>query len=392
MKIKLGGNGRFDEVVISYLAAANWLSAIVFESKEMNPNRLQRAHYATIRRNFGLMAQLTCSVISQVASIYKSGKALGRWKKAKFQKPTFPIRYGGKGKDFSRKGNGIRIWKQFIPMQHPHIPEAGWKGSILKRVGKIWYLLLAYEVDIPDHKTTGSIIGVDFGINRLMVATNSANSNTFYFKGGMLNHRRCCIRQTRSAVQAVGSRSSRRLLKRLSGHEAAVTGHLLHVASKALVRYAVENGAQRIVLEDLTNIRDRSLKRGKDHRSKIGRWPFWDGQFKIAYKAQAVGIDSEKVSPRNTSCGCPRCGHVSASNRRGLRFACVKCGYRGDADRVASENIRLRSVVAAQRASTTGNHNLPESSEPSEIGSGHINSRLSGADVGSRLKPVSIGG
>lgn len=120
-------------------------------------------------------------------------------------------------------------------------------------------------------------------------------------------------------------------------------------------------------IEDLSNIRDSSLKKGKDFRSKVHRWPYAKGQFYIAYKAKAVGINFELVDPRNTSRGCSACGYVSASNRRGLHFCCQKCGHKDDADRQASKNIRLRSVVAAQVTTTTGSHKAPQSSEPPDI-------------------------
>ena len=149
----------------------------------------------------------------------------------------------------------------------------------------------------------------------------------------------------------------------MSGHEAAVTGHLLHAASKALVGYAVEAGVRRIVVENLENIRDSSLSKGKDLRSKVHRWPYADMRFKIAYKAAAVGIELEAVSPRNTSRWCSACGHVSASNRKGLSFCCQKCGHKDDADHQASKNIRARPVSIACNATETGSLKAPKSSE-----------------------------
>jgi IS605 OrfB family transposase len=147
----------------------------------------------------------------------------------------------------------------------------------------------------------------------------------------------------------------------MSGHEAAVTAHLLHKASKALVSYAVNVGAKRIVVENLENIRDGSLDKGKDLRSKVHRWPYADMRFKIAYKAAAFGIETEAVDPRNTSRMCSACGHVSASNRKGHKFCCKKCGHKDDADRQASKNIRARSVSVACNASETGSLKAPES-------------------------------
>jgi len=243
------------------------------------------------------------------------------------------------------------------------MPDGSWKDSKLKRVGKQWYLILAREVELPEPRAEGCIVGVDMGIKRMLVATNSATAKPFFYHGGELNHRRSCIRRTRAAVQSVGPKNSRRLLRRMSGNEAAVPGVLLHTASKALVSYAVEVGARKIVVEELANIRDSSLSKGKDLRSKVHRWPYADMRFKIAYKAAAVGIELEAVSPRNTSRGCSACGHVSASNRKGLHFCCQKCGHKDDADRQATKNIRARSVSIACNASETGSLKAPKNSE-----------------------------
>jgi len=357
-----------DVIVVSYLAAACWVSKQVFESKELNSNRLHRAFYATVREKFGLPSQLTCSLFRQVTASYKTLKALGKWDLCIYKRPTMPLTYG---RDLLRNRKGVTILGKPVTLQHPRIPESGWKDSKVKRVGKVWYLCLAHEVEIPEPKTEGCIVGVDMGIKRMLVATNSANSKTFFFHGGVLNHRRACIRRTRAAVQSVGTRSARRLLRRMSGNEAAVTVNLLHVASKQLVGYAVESGARRIVVEGLGNVRDASLKKGKDLRSKVHRWPYAQALFFLNYKAAAVGISVEKVNPRNTSRGCSACGYVSASNRKGLRFCCQKCGHKDDADRQASKNIRLRSVLALQVSDKTGSIlKAPQSSDSSDIVSG----------------------
>ena len=323
---------------------------------------MAKAHYANLRE-LGLPSQLACSLCKVVCATYKTAKSNKSWRLAKFSSPVLPVVWK---RDFNRTKKGVTLWGELLTVADSRpLPECGWKDSRLKRIGRQWWLFLYYEVEVAEPKTSGCIVGVDMGIKRMLVATNSANAKTFFFHGGVLNHRRSCIRRTRAAVQSVGTRSARRLLRRMSGHEAAVTGHLLHVASKALVRYAVEVGARKIVVENLENIRDSSLSKGKDLRSKIHRWPYADARFKIGYKAAAVGIDLEVVSPRNTSRACPKCGFVSASNRKGLYFCCKKCSHKDDADRNASKNIRARSVSIACNAEETGSHKSPESSEPS---------------------------
>lgn len=367
IKLKVSGSSKADSHLEVWLQAANWLSGIVFKTKELNSNRLAKAHYAQLRE-MGLPSQLACSVCKTVCATYKTAKSNKRWRLATFTRPVMPVVWK---RDFNRTKKGVTLWGELLDIQDPRpLPEGGWKDSKLRRVGNQWFLILAHEIEVPEPKEQGCLVGVDMGIKRMLVATNSANAKPFFFHGGELNHRRSCIRRTRASVQSVGSKSSRRLLRRMSGNEAAVTGHLLHVASKALVGYAVEVGARRIVVEDLTNIRDGSLSKGKDLRSKVCRWPFADMRFKIAYKAEAVGIATEAVSPRNTSRACHKCGYVSASNRKGLHFHCKKCGHKGDADQEASKNIRARSVSIACNATGTGNLKVPESNGSDDIDSG----------------------
>ena len=361
VKLKVKTEARIPER--EWLAACNWLSKIVFETKNTSPNSLHKAHYGQVREKFGLGSQLTCSLFRSVTTTYKTAKALGRWNLAGFKKASIPVCLG---RDFSRTKASPKLWGSKMVLVG-NVPDGAWCDSKLKRVGNTWYLLLSHEVEVPAVKTTGSVVGVDMGVKRMLVATNCSNSKTFFFHGGALNARRTQIRETRSAVQAVGSRSAKRLLKRLSGKEAAVTDCLLHIASKALVRYAVENGARKIVMEDLTNIRDSSLSKGKDLRSKVARWPYAKARFFIEYKAQAVGISTEVVSPKNTSRGCNCCGYVSASNRNGLLFLCKKCGHREDADRHASKNIRARSISIEHNSAETGSDQPPIALGSSEI-------------------------
>jgi len=384
VKIRVEDVSHLDAICVRYLSAACWVSKQVFASKELNSNRLSRAFYATVREKFELPSQLTCSLFRQVTASYKTMKSSGKWNLAVYKRPTLPLTFR---RDLLQNRKGVTILGKPVVLNHPSIPESGWKDSKLKRVGKQWYLILAHEVEIPEPKAEGCIVGVDFGIKRLMVATNSANNRTFFFKGGMENHRRSCIRRERASIQSVGTKGSRRLLRRMSGHEAAVTESMLHRASKQLVGYAVANGARAVAVEDLSNIRDGSLSKGKDLRSKVHRWPYAQGQFFIAYKCAAAGISFEKVDPKNTSRGCPRCGYVSASNRKGLHFKCGKCGHQDDSDRVGSENIRLRSVVASQCVSTTGSFEAPKNSELPISALECSVTRHSGVGVGSGSNP-----
>jgi putative transposase len=67
----------------------------------------------------------------------------------------------------------------------------------------------------------------------------------------------------------------------------------------------------------------------------------------IAYKARLAGHQVVFVRPNYTSRTCPRCGHVSSSNRLSTRlFRCQKCGFQHNANFVAALNLATRAVQA----------------------------------------------
>ena len=362
-----------------FLAACNWISPIVFKTKELNNVSLSKKLYSQIREQFGLTSQLAQSACRTVTASYASMKSNEEWEVAVYKRSTYPVVWK---RDFAISKKGVRFWKQPVKLLHPNIPNPlCWRDSKLKKIDDIWYLVLTYELNVNEPKVEGCLVGVDSGIKRLFTATNSSNSKTFTFQGGELNSRRRTIRRTKSQVQAVGTRSSRRLLQRLRHNEAAVTEHLLHVASKRLVAWAESVGSRRIVMENLADIREASLEKGKKFRASVHRWPYAMAQFFVSYKAQAKGIAFELVNPKNTSRGCPCCGHVDKRNRNGLKFRCVLCGFRGDADRVASINIRNRSAFGGHILPNAGTSNSPKSTEPFDIATRTVAGALKALDA-----------
>jgi putative transposase len=339
-------NTRFTEVSINYLNAINWLSKIVFERKKNTtaPN-LSREFYATIRENFELPSQLTCSLFRHIIATYRTMKSNKQWNLAVYKKVNVPICWK---RDFNiSKTKGLTIWGVPTTYQSNTLPEGKWLGSKLKLIKEDWYILLSIEVDIPELKSTGTILGVDSGIKNILTATDKKSNKTLYISGSKLNHRRLRIRQTKAKVASVGTQSAKRLLKRLSGKEKAVTQQLLHTASKQLVAFAESVGAKTIVMENLTGIR-KIRKQGKKQRARNHRWPFAQCQFYIGYKANAKGIGVELVNPAFTSQSCPVCGHTEEANRNGLVFRCKSCEYQDNADRVGSINIGLRLILQRQ--------------------------------------------
>jgi len=77
-------------------------------------------------------------------------------------------------------------------------------------------------------------------------------------------------------------------------------------------------------------------KTSKSRRKRNARTPWKIVQKKLSEKAFTV-----KVSPKNTSRTCPRCGYV-AKTRVGRVYKCPKCGFELDRQKLASINIYLK--------------------------------------------------
>jgi putative transposase len=79
-------------------------------------------------------------------------------------------------------------------------------------------------------------------------------------------------------------------------------------------------------------------KTSKSRRKRNARTPWKIVQKKISEKAIVV-----KVSPKNTSRTCPRCGYVMKT-QVGRVFKCPRCGFELDRQKLASINIYLKHL------------------------------------------------
>lgn len=356
-------HSRFITSANSYKNAANWLSNIIFSRKQINsPNFLSREFYSTIRDKFKLPSQLTCSLFRHVVSSYRSMKSNGKWELAVYKKLSIPLCWK---RDFNIKKKGLSIWGELISCKSQSLPEGKWSDSKLKFINGYWYLYLTITIEQQNLKTTGGIIGVDRGQKNILVAIDPKTNKTLYTKGKQLNHRRLRIRQIRAKVASVGTKSAKRLLKRLSGKEKAVTQNILHIASKQLVTFAENFGVNTIVFENLGGFKNKCTKdnRKQHHkqRARNNRWPYALLEFYIKYKAEFAGISIDHVPAYNTSRGCPKCGYVSKSNRNGLEFRCISCKYQDNADRVGATNIALRLLCQRQAVGEQAMYQLAHS-------------------------------
>jgi len=167
-------------------------------------------------------------------------------------------------------------------------------------------------------------------------------------------------------LQAKGTKSSKRALRKLRGKVNRFRRDCDHVLSKRIVQ-SVSPGTT-IVVENLTDIRMRVKQRGPASRRRLHSWSFAQIRGFLEYKAQDAGCRVVGVDPRHTSQRCTACGHIERGNRKGARFWCRVCGRQDNADRNAALNIRDRHLVGWASGPIGGPPvNWPNVGEPVEL-------------------------
>jgi IS605 OrfB family transposase len=322
--------------------AANLMSDMAWEAKQFRQFDLHHTGYYAIREQFGLSAQAAVRVISKVADAYK----LDRKTKRTF-KPHGAIAYDSRILRWFVDTCQVSIWTVDGRVQLPFVcgdDQAallqGQRGEsdLLYRDGN-FYLLAVCDVEETPTREVDDYLGVDLGIAHIAVDSDQA-----IHQGKAVKQVRYRHRKLRAKLQATGTQSTRRRLRKLSGKERRFATWTNHNISKRIVEKAKDT-QRGIALEDLGGIREGVTVR-KAQRSTLHSWSFHQLRQFIEYKAKRAGIPVVAVDPRNTSRTCPCCGCIDKANRRTQdKFLCIDCGYSGLADYVASVNICRRAVV-----------------------------------------------
>ena len=79
-----------------------------------------------------------------------------------------------------------------------------------------------------------------------------------------------------------------------------------------------------------------------------GRWPHAEIQHRIEKSAKRYGIKVTKVSAKNTSKTCSRCGGKVSNNSKSRVGTCTTCGFSLDRDISASREIALRAISSTR--------------------------------------------
>lgn len=329
--------------------AANFVSDTAWHQQSFRQYDLHKLTYYPVRENFGLSAQVAVRLIAKVADAYK----LDRKTKRTF-KPHGSITYDDRILTWKIDKRIVSLWALGGRIELPFVAGARQLRLLETRQGEVdlvyrdrqFYLFQTCDVEEPEPSDIDGFLGVDLGVNNIAVDSDGA-----VFQGKTVKNVRYRHRRLRTKLQAKGTKSTRRRLKKLAGKERRFAAWTNHNISKSIVAKAKDT-CRGIAIEELGGIRDRVTVR-KSQRATLHSWSFFQLRSFIEYKAQRAGVVVVAVDPRNTSRTCPACGCVDKANRKTQSsFLCVQCGFSGLADHIAAGNISRRATVSPPNVST----------------------------------------
>jgi len=318
------------QTIEEFNEAVNFCMRVAFENRTFNKNDVHKLTYYEIRGESDLQSSLVCSARDQASEMLKRE----RLKVLPFKKTYSAIRYNQR--TFSFKDGIISMTtingrKKIVPK----VPEYFSKylvGEIKAIViffkdNKIQGRMIA-KIETPEKLEVKNVLGIDRGILNPVVTSNNQ-----FFNSSEIRRVKGKYSWVKSKLQSTGTRSAKRHLKRISGREKRFMTDTNHILSKKIVEMPFECFA----LEKLQI--KRTKKQGRKFNKKLGTWAFRQFQTFLEYKSENLGKTVVLVNCRYTSQVCSNCGHLSKSNRKGVSFKCLKCGFSLHSDLNASRNI-----------------------------------------------------
>ena len=365
---------KFSKTMEQYRLACNYVSEYLFNNNfPLNKNEVQKVIYNTIREKFNLKSQMTISCIRSVIARYKTVKTqmarrpykyqdqnTGEWyrevrdltwlhKPISFNRPQVDLQ---RNRDWSYLSSGQlsintldgRVKVDPICRGFNQYLDGTWKfglAKLLKSSGK-WYLHISATKEVTDFdkQAVKHVVGIDRGL-RFLVTSYDEQGKTAFFDGQAIMRKRAKYQKLRAILQAKGTKSAKRRLKKLSGRENRWISDVNHCLSKTLVQ---KYGANTLfVLENLNGVSFERTDLPKALRNQNKSWAFYQLEQFLTYKAHLHNSEVVEVSAKYTSQRCPKCGVIKKDNRNHEKheYHCDNCSYRSNDDRIGAMNIQL---------------------------------------------------
>lgn len=375
----------FRDTVLMYRDACNFISQYVFDHDfELHQAKLNKALYHDLRDKFALKSQMAQSAIKTVIARYKTvktqlsqkpyrydtGKTDSKghaiwsqfsrglswlWQPIFFKRPQLDLQ---RGRDWSYKATTNQLSLNTLQGRKAvdfackgfdqYLDESKWKFGSLKllQFENKWYVHLSATISLPDFQASQAehVVGIDRGL-RFLASCYDEQGKTLFYSGQKVLRKRRKYKKLRAQLQAKGTKSAKRRLKKIGQRENRWMSDVNHCLTKTLIDHYGKNII--FALEDLTDVRFATEKSSKDRRYEMVSWAFYQFEQFLTYKANLNSSAVVKVPAKYTSQRCPKCGRIRKENRNHdlHLYVCDKCGYKSNDDRLASMNIQFLGTL-----------------------------------------------
>jgi putative transposase len=326
---------EIESAMISFKNAVNdWIN-ISWNNGKITTRKLQQYGYYELREKYpNLYSNCIIEAMDIAIGIVKSCKN-------NIEKPTFDsYMIAFKNRDYRILSNGVVVpinkRRVFIPL---YIPKK-FKSYLSKyKTGRLtvikknneYYVTISLNIK-PPKRECKNVIGVDIGVYNLVVVADAKGRELLRVLGDETIEHKKMLEYKYSIKQQRASRYSKKCI--MGNKYRNYSRYINHCIAKQIVEIAKKYNAI-IILEKLKGVKGKS----KSLRKLFRKWPYYDLIQKIEYKAKENGIPVVKVSPRNTSKTCSRCGYVNKRLKNERVFVCPKCGLEIDRDLNAAINL-----------------------------------------------------
>lgn len=334
-------------VMKTFNLACDWVSQKAFETKIYNKVNLHKIVYYEVKQRFNLSSQLAVRVIGKVTDCYKNWKQKDKILNFRelgsvdYDSRILTIK---KDEHISIMGMGKRIQLPYRCRKSLDNFDLSCQSELTyDGVKNKFYVTFFAETSEEVPIQTNEFIGVDLGIVNLAVCSDGE-----VISGEKVESYRKKITEIKAKLQAKGSKSAKRHLKKISKKETNFKKDINHCISKKLVQKAKTLGVG-LKLEDL-HFKKQVPQKGwtkewKDSNARRGKWAFGQLRQFIDYKSKLAGVPVLYINPAYTSQKCSTCGHIHEDNRKTQEsFNCISCGYEANADYNASINISRAEI------------------------------------------------
>ena len=236
------------------------------------------------------------------------------------------------------------------------------------RISAEGQVVIDYKTEIANQKQENNnrILSIDYGLRKLLVITCFEMtdeglpvqfSRPFFvdIKGVQNKIERIHqeIDRLKSKLSKTTDKKKIKILKReikLRWKKLKkLSKELEHLASNIIIAIAKIHSCSTLVIEDLRGLNGKKFARRLNRRIyRTIRAGIFE---KLTYKADLIGKTVKTVFPAWTSQFCPKCGECGDHKNYG-EFTCSHCGYSGNRDYIATQNIARKFFKISLKSST----------------------------------------